>query len=219
VRNKLTRFAENEERYNIIQPGKPSFETIGGNWNNHFGNNNPITLELGCGRGEYTIGLARQYPNRNYIGIDIKGARIFYGSRIAEDEGLANVAFLRIKILEIDKYFADSEVDEIWMTFPDPRPKDRDEKRRMTHPRYFNLYQQIIKDGGWFHLKTDATPFFDFALESLKEIPHSDLVYTHDLYAHTLLEEHGGLQTRYEKKFLEEGKKINYLRCRLHKSN
>ena len=217
MRNKLLRFAENDQRNNIIQPGKENFETIKGNWAKHFQNNNPITVELGCGRGEYTVGLARKHPDRNFIGVDIKGARIYYGSSTAIEEGLDNVAFLRTKILEIDKYFAPEEVDEIWMTFPDPRPRDRDEKRRMTHPRYLKMYQQILKDGGWFHLKTDATPFFDFALESLSSVSHTDLEYTHDLYKHSMLEEHGGLQTRYERKFLAEGKKINYLKCRIRK--
>lgn len=218
MRNKIQRFAENKIRHNIIEPGKPIIEEIKGNWNERFfENNKPITLELACGKGEYTIGLGRSFPERNFIGVDIKGARIYFGSRTAEEEGLDNVAFLRIEISSIDQYFAENEVDQIWITFPDPRPRDRDVRRRLTHPRYLQMYQHILKDGGLLHLKTDDQPFFEFTREMLQTFPAEELVWTHDLYNSPFLAEHHGLQTNYEIKYLEQGKKINYLRCRLRK--
>lgn len=218
MRNKIQRFAENKVRKNVIEAGKPIIEKIKGNWHElYFQNSNPITLELACGKGEYTVGLGRHFLNRNFIGVDIKGARLYFGSRTAEEEGLGNIAFLRIKISSIEEYFAESEVDQIWITFPDPRPRDRDERRRLTHPRYLKMYQHILNDGGMFHLKTDDQPFFDYTLEMLKELPIEDLAWTHDLYDSPMLEEHHGLKTNYETKFLEQGKKINYLRCRIKK--
>lgn len=218
VRNKLQRFEENKQRRNVIEEGKPILEQIKGNWHElFFHNTNPITLELACGKGEYTVGLARHYPERNFIGVDIKGARLYFGSRSAEEEGLQNVAFLRIKISSLDDYFAPKEVDQIWITFPDPRPRDRDERRRLTHPRFLQMYKSILKDGGMFHLKTDDQPFFDYTREMLKELRTEELAWTHDLYSSPMLEEHHGLQTNYEKMFLEKGKKINYLRCRIRK--
>lgn len=219
MRNKLQRFAENLERENIIQEGKELYERIKGNWDSlYFQNGQPITVELACGRGDYTIGLAREFPERNFIGVDIKGARIWYGSETAVEEGLANVAFLRTKILELENYVADDELSELWITFPDPRPRDRDERRRLTHSRYLQMYQRLLKEGGLFHLKSDDRPFFDFTLEQLKAFPIKNLVYTTDLYESSLLEEHFGIKTTYEKRWLKEGKQINYLRCEMYKS-
>jgi tRNA (guanine-N7-)-methyltransferase len=218
VRNKLQRFAENAERSNIIQPGKALYEQIKGNWHEqYFQNSQPIVVELACGKGDYTIGLARRFPDRNFIGVDIKGSRIWYGSNTAEEEGLDNVAFLRTQILRIENFFAENELSELWITFPDPRPRDRDERRRLTHPRYLQMYQRMLKEGGMFHLKTDDRPFFDFTLEMLKEFPVRNLKQTTDLYNSPMLEEHFGIQTTYEKRWLEEGKKINYLRCEFYK--
>ncbi len=136
-RRKLAKFEENRLRDNVIEPGKPLYETIKGNWNeSYFKNNHPITLELACGRGEYSIGLARKFPEGNFIGVDLKGDRIWKGSGIAIEEGLENVAFLRTQIQWLEKYFAPEEASEIWITFPDPRPKDRDEKHRLTNNSY-----------------------------------------------------------------------------------
>ena len=136
ARQKRKKFAENELRDNIVQPGKEKFGQLKSRWGEvQFGNDNPIVLELGCGRGEYTVGLARLFPDKNFIGVDIKGDRMFKGSKAAEEEGLENVAFLRIMIQDIEEHFAENEVDEIWVTFPDPRPKKRDAKRRHTSPR------------------------------------------------------------------------------------
>lgn len=218
MRNKLKRFAENAERNNVIEEGKDLYEQIKGHWQEkYFRNSNPVIVELACGRGDYTIGLAQQYPDRNFIGVDIKGSRIWYGSVQAEEEGLDNVAFLRTKILNIENFFAESELSELWITFPDPRPRDRDERRRLTHIRYLKMYQRMLRNGGIFHLKTDDLPFFEFTLQSLRELPVKNLVSTTDLYHDPLLEEHFGIQTTYEKRWLSEGKKINYLRCQLLK--
>ena len=218
MRNKLKRFAENAERTNVVEPGKEIYDTIKGNWQElYFRNAHPIIAELACGKGDYTIGLAREFPDKNFVGVDIKGSRIWYGSATAEEEKLENAAFLRTQILSIENFFAESELSELWITFPDPRPRDRDEKRRLTHPRYLKMYQHMLRNGGTFHLKTDDRPFFEFTLQMLQEFPIQNLQSTTDLYNSSMLEEHFGIQTTYEKRWLKEGKKINYLRCQLYK--
>ncbi|MEM7109367.1 MAG: tRNA (guanosine(46)-N7)-methyltransferase TrmB [Bacteroidota bacterium] len=215
ARGKLKRFAENRTRYNVIEPGKPLFDTVKGSWNTHFANRNPITLELACGRGEYTIGLARLFPNRNHIGVDLKGDRIWKGAGVALQEGLDNVAFLRIHLLELARFFEPGEVDEIWITFPDPRPKDRDEKRRVTHTRYFDTYKSVIKKNGWVRLKTDNTGLFEYSLEVLKSRNDiKDLEHTFDLYRSDLRPEGYEIRTKYEAKFRAEGHDIKYLKFR-----
>lgn len=214
----MERFAQNKERHNVIETGKEIFEKIKGNWHrDYFKNDHPITLELACGRGEYTVGLARVFPERNFIGIDIKGDRIWKGSGIALEEGMDHVAFLRTQILMIERFFEKGEVDEIWITFPDPRPKDRDEKRRLTHPRFLELYRSVLKPGGTVHLKTDNTGLFEYSLEVLEqEGGIRDLVYTRDLYKSDMLANHHGIRTRYEKKFHEKGEDIKYLKFSLY---
>jgi tRNA (guanine-N7-)-methyltransferase len=214
-RQKKRRFADNLVRENVIEPGKSQYETIKGNWNKHyFKNDNPITIELGCGKGEYTIGLARHFQDKNFVGIDIKGDRIWVGSGIAESESLQNVAFLRTQLQFLPRFFQQNEVDEIWLTFPDPRPKDRDEKRRLTFPAYMELYKEVLKSDGWFRFKTDNTPLFDYTLELISEskIECKNLTYTHDLYHSDLLDEHYGIQTKYEKKFSSLGETIKYMK-------
>lgn len=215
MRNKLARFQENAQRENVIEPGKPVFDTIKGNWHQHFGNDHPVVLELGCGKGEYTVGLASIFPERNFIGIDVKGARIWKGSKIAEEEGLSNVAFLRIRILEIEQYVAENEASEIWITFPDPRPRDRDEKRRLTSTRFLDIYKRITKPGGWIHFKTDNTPLFDFTLELLQNRDDiTALAYTRDFHTSDMPERQYNIITGYEKRFVEQGVKIKYLKFR-----
>lgn len=218
MRNKQLRFSENAERRNIIEPGKELYEQVKGNWHEgYFQNDKPITVELACGKGDYTIGLASRFSARNFIGVDIKGSRLWFGSSQAAEENFENVAFLRTHILQIENFIAENELSELWITFPDPRPRDRDEKRRLTHPRYLEIYQRLLKDGGLFHLKTDDRPFFDFTLEMLEKFPVKNLQQTTDLYHSPMLDEHFGIQTTYEKRWLEEGKKINYLRCEFYK--
>ncbi|MTI27743.1 tRNA (guanosine(46)-N7)-methyltransferase TrmB [Fulvivirga kasyanovii] len=213
-RQKMARFAENVKRDNVIEPGKEIIENIKGNWHEtYFKNNNDITIELACGRGEYTIGLARLFPDKNFIGVDLKGDRIWKGSGIALEEGLPNVAFLRVHILELLNYFEPGELSDIWITFPDPRPKDRDEKRRITHPRFLELYKALIKPGGNVFFKTDNTGLFEYTLEMLKERNDiEDLVYTFDLYHSELKPECYDIRTRYEQKFNELGHDIKYMR-------
>lgn len=178
-----------------------------------FGNDNDLIVELGCGKGEYTIGLSRLFPNRNFIGIDIKGDRIWVGSKTAEDEELKNVAFLRTQLLYFEKFFDEGEISEIWLTFPDPRPRDRDEKRRLTFPRYLQLYKSALKKDGWFRFKTDNTPLFDYTLEVLQDrFPVRNLSYTHDLYSSDMVAEHHGIKTKYEKIFSDKGEKIKYMK-------
>lgn len=214
MRQKQKRFEENYARPNVLEPGKDLYEKIKGNWRSTmFGNDNDLIVELGCGKGEYTIGLSRLFPNRNFIGIDIKGDRIWVGSKTAEDEELKNVAFLRTQLLYFEKFFDEGEISEIWLTFPDPRPRDRDEKRRLTFPRYLQLYKSALKKDGWFRFKTDNTPLFDYTLEVLQDrFPVRNLSYTHDLYSSDMVAEHHGIKTKYEKIFSDKGEKIKYMK-------
>lgn len=219
MRKKLERFAENAMRANVIEPGKPLFETIKGKWNEvHFKNSNPITIELACGRGEYTVGLAQHSNASNFIGIDLKGDRIWKGSGQAIEQGLDHVAFLRSNIHDLLNFFKPNEVAEIWLTFPDPRPRGRDERRRLTFPRFLEMYKIILKPEGWFRFKTDNTDLFDYTLEVLAERNDiKDLEYTKDLYESPLNAEHFGIKTKYEQKFYEAGERIKYLKFRFIK--
>jgi len=214
MRSKIERFEEIKSRVNVFDPVNEGYEKIRGNWHtDYFKNDHDIVLELGCGRGEYTIGMARLIPDKNFVGVDIKGDRIWKGSGLALEEEMSHLAFLRTDIRLLDKFFDVREVADIWITFPDPRPKDRDEKKRLTSPRFLDIYKQLIKPSGVIRLKTDNTHFFDYTLEVLKE--RSDIVnlqYTHDLYNSELNEECLGISTRFEHKFNEKGHDIKYLR-------
>ncbi|MEL6559230.1 MAG: tRNA (guanosine(46)-N7)-methyltransferase TrmB [Bacteroidota bacterium] len=215
MRRKLERFAQNKLSRNVLEDGKEIFETIKGKWHEFFGNDQPLVVELGCGRGEYTIGLAQNEPHKNYIGVDIKGDRIWKGSTQAMEFGLDHVAFLRTQIVLLDKFFEKGEISEIWITFPDPRPKDRDIKRRLTSPRFLKMYRELLKKDGWIRFKTDNTPLFDYTLELFDtDVQVKDLEYTHDLYNSPLLEEHYGVKTKYEKIFTEKGEDIKYMKFR-----
>ncbi len=216
-RSKQAKFEDNAQRRNVVEPGKPILDKIRGNWNAlHFKNDNPIVLELACGRGEYSVGLGRIFPDKNFIGVDIKGARIWRGSKIAVEEQLDNVAFLRIHIQNLEQYFAESEVSEIWITFPDPRPKGSDERRRLTHPRFLMIYRNILKTPAWVHLKTDNTALLEYSLETIRSeefIGHYE--YTFDLYNSPLSGHHHDIQTTYEKTYLENNTPIKYLRFQI----
>lgn len=214
MRGKLRRFAENENRNNVLQPGKDIYEEIRGHWQEqYFKNTNDIVVELACGRGEYTIGLARLFINKNFIGVDIKGDRMWKGSSLAIQENLDHVAFLRTEILLLEKLFANGEISEIWITFPDPRPKDRDEKRRLTSPRYLEIYKRLLKPGGTIRLKTDNTGLYDYTLEVLQNRDDiTNLHFTNDLYYSELKPECFDIRTRYEQKFKDQGHDIKYLR-------
>lgn len=213
-RKKLVRFKENEENPNVIQDGKAIFESIKGNWNEvQFKNSNPIVVELACGRGEFTVGLGRVFRDQNFIGVDIKGSRIWKGSSTATAEGIDNVAFLRTQIELLDKFFAEGEISELWITFPDPFPRDGDEKRRLTSPRFLEMYKPLLKKGGTVHFKTDNTGLFDYSLELFQSREDMSLLgFTHDFYVSEWKDDHLGIQTRYEKMFSEKGEKIKYLK-------
>lgn len=213
ARKKLIRFKEITVRDNILTAEYPFNTEIKGNWNaSFFKNNNPVVLELGCGRGEYTIGLAERFPGKNFIGIDVKGDRIWKGSTAAIENNLNNVGFLRAQIQHLDHFFDENEVQEIWITFPDPRPKVRDTKRRLTSPRFLKMYEKIIAPNGIVHLKTDNTALFDYTLETLQDFPVTLLAHTTDLYKSPLNHEHFGIKTKFEKSFYDQGFSIKYLK-------
>ncbi|HVZ95774.1 MAG TPA: tRNA (guanosine(46)-N7)-methyltransferase TrmB, partial [Chitinophagaceae bacterium] len=155
---KLQRFAEIKTFYNVLEFP----ENMPGKWNNFFKNNNPVVLELACGKGEYTTSLAGLHPQKNFIGVDIKGNRIWAGARYAIENTLQNVAFLRTQIEMIEKYFTAGEVDEIWITFPDPQLRNSKARKRLTHPRFLRSYKKILKPGGAVHLKTDSPQLYNF---------------------------------------------------------
>ncbi len=216
MKRKQERFRAIEEYRNVVEPSKPLYENIKGKWRSeYFKNENPITLELACGRGEYTIGLARLFPERNYIGVDIKGERIWKGSTLALQEQLTNACFLRTQILTIENFFEPREVDEIWLTFPDPRPRKRDVKRRLTSPRFMAMYKTLLKKGGYLRLKTDNTSLYEYTCEQIRERSDvDDFAFTDAVYNSPLENECFGIKTRYEQEFTEKGEKIKYLRFR-----
>lgn len=220
-KNKLARWTEFGSYGNVIQPqigdvsGKD--HPIKGKWNSElFKNNNPIVLELGCGKGEYTVGLAEKFPESNFIGIDIKGARMWRGAKTANEQNLPNVAFLRTRIEFINSFFSRDEVDEIWITFPDPHPGGRNSNKRLTSPWFLNLYRLFLKDKGLIHLKTDNTELFEFTSKTVDYNNLETVFSTSDLYSEQNHNIHS-IKTHYEKIFLSAGMKITYLSFRLGK--
>ncbi len=220
-KNKLKRFKENETFQNVVQPTRADivegvFE-LKGQWKQTFFNNeNPLVLELGCGKGEYTVGLARKSPTTNFLGIDIKGARFWRGAKTALEEELPNVGFLRTQIELVDQVFDDGEVDEIWITFPDPQIKWKRTKHRMTNPEFLDKYKKILSKNGIIHLKTDSEFMHGYTLGILEGYGH-DIIYAHhDIYVnHQAPEEVVGIQTFYEQQYLDQKKPITYLKFRL----
>ncbi|HMG90994.1 MAG TPA: tRNA (guanosine(46)-N7)-methyltransferase TrmB [Chryseolinea sp.] len=216
MKRKLERFRIIEERDNVIERTKDIYDNIKGKWRSYyFRNDNPITLELACGRGEYSVNLAKRFPEKNFIGVDIKGERIWKGSTLALENGLNNVAFLRTPILLIENFFEPGEVDEVWITFPDPRPRKRDIKRRLTSPRYMEIYKKLVKHGSYVRLKTDNSPLYSYSLEETQNRNDiDDLQFTDDLYSSELRTECFDIRTRYEEMFAAKGEKIKYMRFR-----
>ncbi|MEY3645370.1 MAG: tRNA ((46)-N(7))-methyltransferase [Bacteroidota bacterium] len=213
-RRKTYKYEWAEALANVIQSPKDFFDHCQGKWlTDYFQNSNPIVLELGCGRGEYTNGLGQLFPGKNFIGVDIKGDRLAAGGRQAEAMQLKNVAFLRIQIQFIEDFFLPNEIDEIWITFPDPRMKDRDEKKRLTFPFFLAKYLRLLKPGGIIHLKTDSEPFFDYSLEQFRAHQLPILAETKDLYTSEWNEDHFGIKTRFEKIWFDKGFTINYARA------
>jgi tRNA (guanine-N7-)-methyltransferase len=213
MRKKLQRFADNAQRHNIIKPGEVGYTHLKGKWRtDHFNNPHDLVVELGCGKGAYTLGLAQRFPHKNFVGVDIKGARLWVGSSYALAHELHQAVFLRTKIEQLGQCFAPGEISELYIPFPDPRPRGRDEKRRLTSPRLLALYRQLLQPGGLVHLKTDDDAFFAYTRAVLRTQPVSNLIYTEDLYQSEQLSEHYGIQTDYEQRFLAEGATIKYLR-------
>ena len=221
VKNKLRKFAENLTFPNLFQPTVEEVRKgfmLKGKWNRNFFNNDyPIVLELGCGKGEYTIALSKKYPERNFIGIDIKGARLWRGAKTSQEDKLTNVAFIKSYIGFIENFFDKDEISEIWITFPDPQPRMKQVKKRLTSPRFLDHYKNIIKSGGIVHLKTDNVELFDFTMGEIGRNDYELLESTKDLYTSNPEGEAAETQTYYENMFLKKGMKINYLKFRLGK--
>ncbi len=220
-KNKLKRFKENETFENVFQPTRE--EVVGGDfplkgkWNSDFfKNDHPIIVELGCGKGEYTIGLAEKNPNVNYIGIDVKGARFWRGAKTAVDSGMKNTAFVRTQIELLDFIFDDHEVAEIWITFPDPQIKYKRTKHRMTNSEFLQLYKKILVADGCVNLKTDSEFMHGYTLGLLHGEGHEVLYANHNVYKNEgSPSEVTGIQTFYEKQYLEVNKAITYIRFKI----
>jgi len=220
-KNKLKRFKENDTFGNVFQPSREQVVTdqfsLKGKWNqDYFNNSNPIVLELGCGKGEYSVGLAEKYPDKNFIGIDLKGARFWRGAKTAVDIGLKNVAFIRTQIELINHIFNENEVDEIWITFPDPQIKYKRTKHRMTNSQFLKLYKKILKPDGIVNLKTDSEFMHGYTLGLLHGEGHEVIYSNHNVYVNEgSPEEVTSLQTFYEKQYLEINKAITYIRFKI----
>lgn len=220
-KNKLKRFRENETFTNVFQPTRKELVNqnyaLKGNWNaTYFKNSNPLVLELGCGKGEYSVALAKKYPNKNFIGIDIKGARFWRGAKTAIEENIPNVAFIRTQIELIDYVFAENEVDEIWITFPDPQIKYKRTKHRMTNSVFLQKYKKILKKEGIVNLKTDSEFMHGYTLGLLHGEGHEVLYANHDVYKQEgSPKDVTGIQTFYEIQYLEQNKPITYIRFKI----
>ena len=220
-KNKLKRFKENETFNNVFQPTRE--EVVGdqfplkGKWNSEFfKNDNPIVLELGCGKGEYSVGLAERFPEKNFVGIDIKGARFWRGAKTAVESGMNNVAFVRTQIELINHIFAENEVSEIWITFPDPQIKYKRTKHRMTNAEFLERYKKILKSSGFMHLKTDSEFMHGYTLGLLHGLGHEVIYANHNIYKNEgAPAEVTGIQTFYESQYLEVNKPITYIKFRI----
>lgn len=217
-KDKLKRFAEIETFKNVIQPTMEEVLqgfSLKGNWHeSHFQNENPIVLELGCGKGEYTVGMAKLFPQKNFIGIDIKGSRMWKGAKISLQENISNTAFLRSKVDFIDKLFDENEVSEIWLTFSDPQPKRP--RKRLTSPLFINRYKKILTTSGTINLKCDSDLLYEYTKEQIAENNYVKLVDTDNVYDDFVhhcdesTKELMNIKTFYEQRWLKEGKTIKY---------
>ncbi len=215
--NKLAKFAENKTFDNMfelpfgkVQEGMP----LRGKWHQEFfKNNNPIVLELGCGKGEYTVGLGTQYPAKNFIGMDIKGARMWRGCKTSNDTKMSNIAFIRTHIQFIERCFAPNEVSEIWITFPDPQLQKVN--KRLTSPRFLSYYRKILVPNSIIHLKTDSAELYEYTMEMIQQEGHHLIFNSDDLYQSGCKQDVMSIQTFYEKMWLDMGKKITYIQFQL----
>lgn len=220
-KNKLKRFKENETFENVFQPTREEVTSgdfpLKGKWSSDFfKNDHPIIVELGCGKGEYSVGLAERYPDKNFIGIDVKGARFWRGAKTAVDSGMNNVAFIRTQIELLDFVFAENEIDEIWITFPDPQIKYKRTKHRMTNSEFLQLYKKVLKKDGVVNLKTDSEFMHGYTLGLLHGEGHEVLYANHNVYKNEGSPEIvTAIQTFYEKQYLEINKAITYIRFKI----
>lgn len=213
-KDKLRKFAEIDTFPNVYQ--LDAGKALKGKWAaGHFKNDHPVVLELACGKGEYAVSMAKMFPKKNFIGVDLKGNRIWRGARTGMDEGITNLAFLRIQIEDIVDFFAENEVDEIWITFPDPQPQDSREKKRLTFPGFLDRYRAFLKPGGKINLKTDNDGLYLYTVEKVEELglkchKKTDQLYKSDLYDDVL-----SIKTHYERIYLKHDKNINYIQFSL----
>ena len=215
-KGKLHKFQENETFSHVIEPEVKEHiahnHSLKGKWKqSFFKNQNPIVLELGCGKGEYSVGLAKQFANKNFIGVDIKGARIWRGAKTSFEEKITNIAFLRTRIELINSFFTTDEVDEIWITFPDPQMKKRRAKKRLTSSMFLTQYQKLLRNRGIVHLKTDSKFLYEYTNEVVKLNNLQIIRKTSDLYSENWTDEILSIQTHYEKLHIDEGDLINYI--------
>ncbi len=220
-KNKLKRFADNLSFDHVFEPLYSTIESdnfeMKGHWNRFFKNDNPITIELGCGKGEYTIGLAELYPNRNFIGIDLKGARLWVGATYAKEHQLKNVAFIRTRVDFINALFADNEVSEIWITFPDPQNKKR--RKRLTFPRFLQLYASVLKEGSSVNLKTDSNKLYHYTKSVVEKNKLTLLKASEDIYNSEILNDELAIETFYESLFTAKGDNINFISFMLNSNH
>lgn len=218
-KNKLQRYSDNKELDNVFEHTEFQDEDVPkGEWSSRiFENDNPIILELACGKGEYTTSLAASNPDKNFIGVDIKGDRIWKGANRAKDQDLENVRFLRCFIDHLDEFFGSEEVSEIWITFPDPFLKKSKSNKRLTSPKFLDIYRKVAQKDAIVHLKTDSKPLFDFTTEVVTEQHLPVLKKIDDLYSESVIPDELSIQTYYEKKHLERGRTIQYIRFRLNR--
>ncbi len=219
-KNKYKRFQENLMFRNLVQPEFDEIfkkdHSLKGQWRDEFfGNPNPVVLELGCGRGEYTVSLGEKFPDKNFIGVDIKGARIWRGAKTATENNMSNVGFLRTRIEFIGSFFAPGEVDEIWVTFPDPQLRKNRVKKRLTAPAFLGYYAKFLKPGGKVHLKTDCRHLHDYTNAVIEANGLETEFADSDIYGNGSADDILSIKTTYEAKFLKEGKAITYVRFRL----
>ncbi|HZJ74551.1 MAG TPA: tRNA (guanosine(46)-N7)-methyltransferase TrmB [Perlabentimonas sp.] len=219
-KNKLKKFTENETFSNLLQPASEEVfikdHPIKGEWNRtFFKNSNPIVLELGCGKGEYTINLAKRHPDKNFIGVDIKGARLWKGAKEATENSMANVGFIRMRIEHITSFFSKDEVSEIWITFPDPQARKSEIKKRLSSSRFLSLYQRFTKQNAQVHLKTDSQGLHEYTKALIEQNDLRVHVCTNDLYGSGIADDILSIRTFYESMFLEQGNPITYIQFEL----